>query len=192
MTNPVKKKNKNSSHSNHLMPSEETDQKAKGLRSKSTSNITKEKEQGFSNDNTKKLQEAKTCHNHVNGRFPPHCKKSKAVPPKRPPPPTVLPDRYKNRTYANWYRSSSESDLSHMYANFPESYLENNSFRKSEENLNIYCNEIAFQAYESMDSLGCNQTCVKQRQSVDDTYILMSAEDDVDENGYMTMSTERN
>ena len=79
-----------------------------------------------------------------------------------------------------------------MYANFPESYLENNSFRKSEENLNVYYNEIAFQAYESMDSLVCNQTCVKQRQSVDDTYILMSAEYEVDEYGYMTMSTERN
>lgn len=117
----------------------------------------------------------------------------KKSPPKRPPPPKVLPEKYQNNVYANLQRRKSDSEIGgtrHVYANLDDGKIDTCE-SKTAEDLNLYINQ-AIQTTDLENVIDCNQYEEIMTVSLGETYISMSGNDeDVDENGYVTMSRER-
>lgn len=117
----------------------------------------------------------------------------KKSPPKRPPPPKVLPEKYQNNVYANLQRRKSDSEIGgtrHVYANLDDGKIDTCE-SKTAEDLNLYINQ-AIQTTDLENVIDCNQYEEIMTVSLGETYISMSGNDeDVDENGYVTMSRKR-
>lgn len=117
----------------------------------------------------------------------------KKSPPKRPPPPKVLPEKYQNNVYANLQRRKSDSEIGgtrHVYANLDDGKIDTCE-SKTAEDLNLYINQ-AIQTTDLENVIDCNQYEEIMTVSLEETYISMSGNDeDVDENGYVTMSRKR-
>lgn len=164
--------------------------------SESTDNIKCRMQNNGVENNSVDLQEKPIYQNEVfaNDTYPKKITgKQKKSPPKRPPPPKVLPERYQNSVYANLHRSKSESqmdDIRHVYANFDDGKLDIYE-SKTVEDLNLYINQV-IQKKEPENDITCNQYEEIMTQSLGETYISMTGnDDDIDENGYVTMSRDR-
>lgn len=166
--------------------------------SKCTENIKSRMQRNDMANNNFDLKEKPIYENKVfaNGELPKITTgKQKKIPPKRPPPPKVLPKRFQDNVYANLQRSKSDPQMTgtrHVYANYDEKL----DTRESEntEDLNIYINQVV-QTKEPEEIFYCNQYEGIMTESLKETYISMTGndedEDEEDEDGYVMMSRDR-
>lgn len=166
--------------------------------SKCTENIKSRMQRNDMANNNVDLKEKPIYENKVfaNGELPKITTgKQKKIPPKRPPPPKVLPKRYQDNVYANLQRSKSDSQMTgtrHVYANYDEKLDTRESVNT--EDLNIYINQV-IQTKEPEEIFYCNQYEGIMTESLKETYISMTGndedEDEEDEDGYVMMSRDR-
>lgn len=114
--------------------------------------------------------------------------KQKKIPPKRPPPPKVLPQKYQNRIRSSLHRSKSDSHTlgnACVNAKFDEGKLDKcNS--KTTDGLNLYMN-VVNKSNNLQGIYYCNQ--FDETVNVGESYISMTGQNnDMDENGYVMMS----